>query len=47
MSDLACQITGNLTVCTVAFLANNKDNAKAPLWEESTGHQWIPLTKGQ
>ena len=33
------------------YKADIKENIKAcvtcPLWVESTGHQWIPLTKGQ
>ena len=34
------------------FIQVNKENIEAlqvtgPLWGESTGHQWIPLTKGQ
>ena len=32
-------------------LTHSKENIEAPrhwpLWGESTGHQWIPLTKGQ
>ena len=43
-------ITGKSNVCSTAGLADNQNNIKFPvteyLWGESTGHQWIPLTKG-
>ena len=45
MNAMASKITG------VSVQAEIKENIKAhrhwPLWEESTGHRWIPLTKGQ
>ena len=53
MKAAASQITNQSTV--VVFLNSlfglNKKVSKfriiGPLWEESTGHRWIPLTKGQ
>ena len=46
MSAMESQITGIPIV-----LAQIEENVKAqrhwPLWGESTGEQWIPLTKGQ
>ena len=31
-----------------AFMKENiKAGVTGPLWGEATGHQWIPLTKGQ
>ena len=47
---MASQITGMSTFCSTSFYANNKrqhQSITGPLWGESTGHQWIPLTKGQ
>ena len=44
------QITSNLTVHSTAKI-NNRENMQVfitgPLWGESTGDRWIPLTKGQ
>ena len=52
MIVIASQITGEFTVCsTVCVQAYIKElwklRAADPLWEESTGDRWIPLTKGQ
>ena len=51
MSTMASQITGVSLVCSTVFQVQIKENIKAlhhwPLWGESTGDQWIPLTKGQ
>ena len=44
-------VTDILIVCSSFVLAQGKENIKDPhhwpLWRESTGDQWIPLTKGQ
>ena len=51
MSAMAAQIIGVSIVCSTACSAKIKENTKAPrrgsLWGETTGDQWIPLTKGQ
>ena len=52
MSAMACEITGASIVCSaVCSGADIKKPIKAlrqwPLWGKSTGHRWIPLTKGQ
>ena len=48
MSAMVSQITSVSIVCSTACLG--KENIKAPrywpLWGESTGDRWIPLTKG-
>ena len=50
MSATAFQITG-VTIIRSFVHAQIKENIKAPrhlpLWGESTGDRWIPLTKGQ
>ena len=49
MSVMASQITGVSIVCSLFVQMQIKENIKAPrqwpLWRESTGDQWIPLTK--
>ena len=51
MSAMAFQIAGVSIICLPFAHALIKENIKAPrhwpLWGESTGDQWIPLTKGQ
>ena len=51
MSVMASQITGVSMFVQLFIQVNIKENIKAlchwPLWEESTGNQWIPLTKGK
>ena len=51
MSMVAFEITGASIVCSVFVQTQIKENIKAPrhlpLWGESTGDWWIPLTKGQ
>ena len=50
MSTMASQITGVSVVDEAFVQAQTKENIKAPrywpLWGESTGNRWIPLTKG-
>ena len=49
MSEVASQIIGILIVCQALVEAQIKENIKAlrhwPLWGESTGDEWITLTK--
>ena len=40
MSIMVAPISSHLTVCSATCLTD-------PLWGESTGNRWIPLTKGQ
>ena len=51
MSTMASHITSVSIVCQPLVQALIKENIKAsrhlPLWGESTGDRWIPLTKGQ
>ena len=52
MIVIASQITGEFmvcsTVCVQAYIKESwKLRAADPLWAESTGDRWIPLTKGQ
>ena len=51
MSVMAFQTTIHLIVRLTAYAGNSKENIKiphyCPLWPESTGHRWIPITKGQ
>ena len=51
ISVLASQITGNSNICSTACSASNKWIIEGPhhwlLVRETTGHQWIPLTKRQ
>ena len=51
MSAMASQITSIRTVCSVACSGAQQRNIKVlrrnPLWGESSGDRWIPLTKGQ
>ena len=53
MSAMASQITGVSIVCPAQpfVQAHIKGNINVPghlpLWGESTGDRWIPLTKGQ
>ena len=51
MSAMSSQITGVSIVCSTVFQAQIKGNINVPrqlpLWGESTGDRWIPLTKGQ
>ena len=48
---MASQITSPLLFTQSFIQAQIKENIKAPrhklLWLETTGHRWIPLTKGQ
>ena len=48
---VASQITGVSIVCCTFLQAQIKENINAPrhwpLWGESIGHRWIPLTKSQ
>ena len=54
---MASQITGVSIVCRLFRVDKNEKNKTKqknikgprhwPLWGESTGHRWIPLTKGQ
>ena len=50
MGAMASQITSVSIVCSTVC-SQIKENIKTlrhwPLWGESTGHRWIPLTKGQ
>ena len=51
MSAMASQITGVSIVAQPFDQAQIKEKIEAPrhwpLWRESTGDRWIPLTKGQ
>ena len=51
MSQMASQITSVSVVCSTICSGAIKENIKVlrhwPLWGESTGDRWIPLTKGQ
>ena len=49
MSIMASEITGNSTVCSTVCqkIYHQSSTLPALLWEESTSHWWIPLTKGQ
>ena len=51
MSAMPLQILGVSLFVQPFFQAQIKENIKAmrhcPLWGESTGDRWIPLTKGQ
>ena len=51
ISGMASQITGVSIYGQPFVQAQVKENIKTlhhwPLWGESTGDQWIPLTKGQ
>ena len=51
MSAMASQITGVSIVCSAVCSGADQDNIKAPrhwpLWGESNGDRWIPITKGQ
>ena len=51
MSAMASWITGVSIVCSTVCSDVHQRNIKAarywPLWGESTGDRWIPLTKGQ
>ena len=42
------RITGPVCVCVcVCVWGGGGGGVTGPLWGECTGHQWIPLTKGQ
>ena len=51
MSAMAYQTTGvsiiYQAVCSGADQNNITSPRHRPLWEESSGDRWIPLTKGQ
>ena len=51
MSAMASQIAGVSIVCSTICSGAHQKNIEAlrhwPLWGESTGVRWIPLTKGQ
>ena len=51
MSAMASQISGVSIVCSIvcwgADQRKHQSSASQPLWWNSTGHRWIPLTKGQ
>ena len=51
MSAVSSQITGVSIVCSTVYSGAIKENLKAPrhwpLYGESSGDRWIPLTKGQ
>ena len=51
MSAMASQITGVSIFAQLFVQAKSRENIKAarnwPLWGESTGNRWIPLTKNQ
>ena len=51
MDLMAAQNTGNSTICsTLCSGTHNRkhqSSASHAFWGESTGHRWIPLTKGQ
>ena len=48
MNIMVSEITGSLTFVQLFVQAFNKETSKihvtGPLWGESTGDQWIPLT---
>ena len=50
MSVTVSRITGISIVCSAVCSGTDQRNIDAlchwPLWGESTGHRWIPLTKG-
>ena len=51
MTAMASQITGSRLFAQPCVQAQIKENIKAPrhwpLWGESTGDRWLPVTKGQ
>ena len=51
MNAMASQITGvssvGSSVCSCTIEENIEATRHWLLWGESTGNQWIPLTKGQ
>ena len=51
MSAMTSQITGVVIVCLTVCSGTDQRNIKAPrhwlFWGDTTGHRWIPFTKGQ
>ena len=52
MCVMAFQVTRNSIVCSIVCLGSSERQTQevgitGPLWGESTGDRWIPLTKGQ
>ena len=51
MRAIASQITSLTIVYSIVIQAQIKENIKVPrhlpVWDEFTGDQWIPSTKGQ